>query len=341
MSALRDRVHLEMRLRGFSPRTVESYIHALKELARFYWEPLDALSCDQVQQFLDEVITFRELAWSTVNVYVSAYRFLYAQVLKRPVHQFRLPPRGRSGKRPGVLSPGDVQKLIAAPPSLKHRALLSLAYGSGLRVSELVRVRIKDVDRGRMMLRVDQGKGRKDRYTVLSRHSLDLLGEYYRAFHRPEPYFFPGRDGVQPISTATALAVYNNAIRLSGVRRVGGIHVLGGGTAGQGGSLGTVLTLVAVFLPVAMIWIAALTARTARTMREESRRLCSEELSACETLLAEVIEREKTSEKAMVRRRDQAASQLQGMHRASQARNSYAAPVTSTISQIDLCSDAS
>ncbi len=83
-----------------------------------------------------------------------------------------------------------------------------------------------DIDRGRMMLRVDQGKGRKDRYTVLARHSLELLGEYYRAFHRPEPFFFPGRDGVRPISTATALAVYNEAVRRSGVRRMGGIHVM-------------------------------------------------------------------------------------------------------------------
>ena len=226
MSELQARVLQEMRLRGMSPRTVESYIHAMRELARFYWAPLDTLSCEQVQQFLDEIITLRELSWSTVNVYFSAYRFLYVQVLKRSEQKFSIPPRGRSGKRPGVLSPSDARKLIDAPHSLKHRALLSLAYGSGLRVSELVRVQIKDVDRGRMMLRVDQGKGRKDRYTVLSRHSLQLLGEYYRAFHCPQPYFFPGRVHGKPISTATALAVYNEAIRRSGVRRVGGIHVL-------------------------------------------------------------------------------------------------------------------
>lgn len=226
MSELRERVLLQMRLRGFSPKTVSSYIHAMEELARFYWAPLDTLNCAEVQAFLDELITVRKLAWATVNVYFSAYRFLYEQVLRRRPHEFSIPPRGRSGTRPGVLSREEVLRLVDAPRSLKHRALLNLTYGSGLRVSEVLRVRLEDVDRGRMMLRVEQGKGRKDRYTVLSERALALLGEYWRAFHCPRPYFFPGTDGLRPICAGTAQAVYNEAVRRSGVRRVGGIHVL-------------------------------------------------------------------------------------------------------------------
>jgi len=161
VSALREAVLLEMRLRGFAAKTVEAYIHALEQLWAFYCRALDRLSCGEVQRFLDEIITVRQLAWATVNVYFSAYRFLYEQVLKRPAHAFSIPPRGRSGTRPGVLSRQEVERVIEAPRNLKHRALLTLTYGSGLRVSEAVRVRIADVDRERLMLRVEQGKGHK------------------------------------------------------------------------------------------------------------------------------------------------------------------------------------
>jgi len=214
-----------MRLRGFAAKTVEAYIYALKELCRYYLRPLDTLSCAEVQRFLDEIITVRKLAWATVNVYFSAYRFLYEQVLKRSTREFSIPPRGRSGRRPGVLSKDEVERLIDAPRNVKHRALLAMAYGSGLRVSEVVRVKIADIDRSRMMLRVEQGKGHKDRYTVLSSRALNLLEDVWRQ-ERPSAYFFAPHHGDRPVCVGTAQAVYYAALRTSGVRRVGGIHVL-------------------------------------------------------------------------------------------------------------------
>jgi len=225
MSALREAVLVQMRLRGFSPRTVESYIHAMEELWRFYKRPLAKLTCKDVQLFLDEIIKVRKLSWATVNVYFSAYRFLYEQVLRRTTHEFSIPPRGRSRTRPGILSREEVMRLISAPPNVKHRALLSMAYGSGLRVSEIVKVLPVDVDRGRMMLKVVQGKGHKDRYTILSLHTIKLLEEHWRT-NRPESYFFFGRDKATPMSVGTAQQVYYQALERSGVRRVGGIHVL-------------------------------------------------------------------------------------------------------------------
>jgi integrase/recombinase XerD len=224
MSALREAVLLEMRLRGFAVKTVESYLHAMEELARFYWRALETLTCAEVQAFLDHVITVRKLAWATVNVYFSAYRFLYEQVLKRKPREFSIPPRGRSGKRPGVLSRQEVERLIEAPRNVKHKALLAMTYGSGLRVSEAVNVRPAHVDRGRMMLFVT-GKGHKDRYTVLSGKALGLLEEHWR-WNRPFEVFFHGHDRSTPMAVGTAQAVYYEALRRSGVRRVGGIHVL-------------------------------------------------------------------------------------------------------------------
>ncbi len=225
MSALREAVLLQMRLRGFAQKTVDAYIHAMVQLWEFFKQPLERLSCEEVQRFLDEIITVRKLAWATVNVYFSAYRFLYEQVLKWPEHEFSIPPRGRSGTRPGVLSLPEVERVIEAPRGIKHRALLAMTYGSGLRVSEAVRVKIADIDRSRMMLRVEQAKGHKDRYTVLSRRALGLLEDLWRR-ERPAEYFFTNHDRVKPICVGTAQAVYYEALRRSGVRRVGGIHVL-------------------------------------------------------------------------------------------------------------------
>jgi len=224
MSALREAVWLQMRLRGFSPRTHESYIHALEQLWAFHKRPLERLSCEEVQRFLDEVITVRKLAWATVNVYFSAFRFLYEQVLKRKSHEFSIPPRGRSRTRPRILSRQEVATLISTPRRIKHRALLSMVYGSGLRVSEVVNVQPVHVDRGRMMLFVT-GKGHKDRYTLLAHHTLRLLEEHWRT-NRPPSYFFFGRDKSRPMDVGTAQAIYYQALARSGVRRVGGIHTL-------------------------------------------------------------------------------------------------------------------
>ena len=224
-SALREAVELRMRLRGFSPRTHESYIHALEELARYFMRPLETLSCDEVQRFLDHLVSERELAWSTINVYFSAFRFLYEQVLGWPKRRFSIPRRGRSQKRPGILSPEEVNRLISAPRNIKHRALLTLAYSSGLRVSEAVRIKPRHIDRGRMMLFVQAGKGHKDRYTILAEEALDLLGQHWRQ-NGPFDYFFFGRDKREPMSVGTAQAIYYQALDRSGVRKVGGIHVL-------------------------------------------------------------------------------------------------------------------
>lgn len=225
MTKMREAVLLHMRLRGLSPRTHESYIYALEQLARYYWRPLEELASIDVQEYLDYIISVRNLAWATVNVYFSAYRLLYEQVLGRPKREFNIPRRGRSGKQPGVLSQKETQKLINSPKNIKHRALLTMTYGSGLRVSEIIKVRVKDIDRGRMMLFVDQGKGHKDRYTILSKKALKLLEEHWRT-NKPTDYFFFGCDRNNPMCTGTAQSIYYQALERSGVRRVGGIHVL-------------------------------------------------------------------------------------------------------------------
>jgi len=224
-SQLRDEVNMHMRLRGFSPRTIESYTHAYEELARYYMRPLDTLNCDDVQKFLDDLVSVRKLEWSTINVYFSAYRLLYEKILGWDKRRFSIPRRGRSGKLPGVLSQEEVKQLIRTHANIKHQALLAMIYGSGLRVSEAVILRPVHIDRDRMMVLVVQGKGHKDRYTILSPVALDLLGKHWR-LNGPADYLFFGRDRTRAMCSGTAQSVYYQALEKSGVRKVGGIHVL-------------------------------------------------------------------------------------------------------------------
>lgn len=227
MSPLRSRFCEHMILRGFSPRTHESYLHALIELARYYRRSPDQLSNEEIQAFLVHVITVRRLAWSTVNVYFSAYRCFFEKVLHWDRADFHIPPRGRSHHRPFVLSRQAVRQILQAPRNLKHRALLAMVYGSGLRVSEVCHLRPHHIESSpdRMMVRVEQGKGHKDRYTVLSQAALDILRNYWIAY-RPGPWLFFGRDKLKPMNSASALHVYYQACNRAGVSEAHGIHTL-------------------------------------------------------------------------------------------------------------------
>ena len=227
MGALRERFHQHMRLKGFAEKTQESYDRAVLDLTKEYRVSPDTLSNDQIQSHLDRVLRQQHLAWSTMNVRVSAFRLFYGELLKRPAAEFSLPPRGRSRRRPVVLDRATVRRILEAPKSLKHRALLTLVYGSGLRVSEVVHLRPHHIESApdRMMVRVEQGKGRKDRYTLLSLQSLELLRAYWRKY-RPTDWLFPGFDRTRSMAKGSAQQIYYQACKRAGVKNVHGIHGL-------------------------------------------------------------------------------------------------------------------
>jgi integrase/recombinase XerD len=142
MGELGRRFREYMVARGFAPATKESYEYAMVDLFRAYDNVSpDLLTCDQVQSHVERLAGERQLAWSTVNVHVSAFRCFYRDVLKRHGDQFSLPPRGHSRTRPTILDHGSVRLILAAHTNLKHRALLATVYGGGLRVSEACRLR--------------------------------------------------------------------------------------------------------------------------------------------------------------------------------------------------------
>src|SRR6202521_5104350 len=199
ISPLRRRMIEDMTIRKLSPKTQQGYIRTIKNFAIFLGRSPDTASFEDIRRFQLQLAT-SGAGTPIRNQTVAALRFFFRVTLKRSdiiehtafIHE----PR----KLPIVLSPEEVARLLDAAPGLKYKAALSVAYGAGLRAAEVVSLKPGDIDSKRMVIRIEQGKGRKDRYVMLSPHLLKLLRAWWRA-ERPQGWLFPGRDRVQPMTT--------------------------------------------------------------------------------------------------------------------------------------------
>lgn len=225
MTELRRRMIQAMTVRGFSPRTHESYLFAVRGLAKHYRRPPDQLSADEVQAYLAHMVTERKWSWSTCNIAAQAFRFFYHVTLGRDCAKFELPLAKQPKRLPEILSRAEVARLIEAPPNPKHRLLLATIYSAGLRVSEAVRLKVGDVDRDRMTLRVEQGKGKKDRVVPLSRKLVERIEAHWKS-EPPGLWLFPNRLGNRPIDITVAQKVFGMAKLRARIVKQGGIHSL-------------------------------------------------------------------------------------------------------------------
>jgi len=222
---LRKQLNDHMTLRGLSPNTQEAYTNAVAGLAGYYHLSPDKLTNEQIQAYLIHLIKERELAWSSCNVVFSGLRCFYSQVLRWDETRFHIPPRPREKKLPRILSLEQVLRLFQVTNNIKHRALLMTVYGGGLRVSEVVQLEPEHIESQRMMIRVDQGKGRKDRFTLLPQNLLDELKAYWKAC-RPQSWLFFGKSKDKPMAIGTAQRIYYNAKSKAGINKGNGIHTL-------------------------------------------------------------------------------------------------------------------
>lgn len=226
MSPLRKQMEADMAVRGLAHRTRETYVQSVAKLAKFYGRGPDRISETEVQRYLLHLLQERKLAHSSCNVMVSALEFFYRVTLKRREIEFCLPRPKVPAKLPQILSREEVCALIGKTTNLKHRALLMATYGAGLRLGEVCHLKPGDIDSKRMMLRVEQGKGAKDRYTLLSPRLLEELRRYW-LLHRPRLWLFPSPRGPeQPLSKHTAHRIYHAAKDRAGITKAGGIHAL-------------------------------------------------------------------------------------------------------------------
>jgi site-specific recombinase XerD len=225
MTELRRRMIQAMTVRGFSPRTHRSYLGAVRSLSRHYRRAPDELSSEEVQAYLAHLVTERGLSWNTCNVAAQAFRFFYHVTLGRDAVVFEVPRPKQSQRLPEILSREEVAVLLETPPNAKHRLLLATIYAAGLRVSEAVRLKVGDVDRGRMTLRIEEGKGRKDRVVPLSRRLSEQLEAYWRTAP-PGLWLFPSRGGRHPVGISVVQKVFQLAKLRAGIRKRGGVHSL-------------------------------------------------------------------------------------------------------------------
>jgi integrase/recombinase XerD len=224
MSPLRRRMIEDMTIRKLAPKTQHDYLQRVKNFAAFLGRSPDTASFEDVRRYQLH-LTMSGVGVPTVNQTVSTLRFFFRITLKRHdilehthfIHE----PR----KLPVVLSPEEVARLLDAAPGLKYKAALSVAYGAGLRAAEVVSLKIDDIDSERMVIRVEQGKGRKDRYVMLSPHLLELLRAWWKAA-RPQGWLFPGRDRVQPMTTRQLNRACHAAAHMAEIDKRVSLHTL-------------------------------------------------------------------------------------------------------------------
>jgi integrase/recombinase XerD len=224
MTPLRTRMLQDMHMRNLSPHTHEAYIRAVAKLAAFYNLAPDRLDLEQVRTFLVH-LSEQQVSFGLFNQTRCALVFFYRITLGRDWSFDRIGCQKRPKRLPVVLSQEEMAQFFTAIDRLKYRALFMAVYGCGLRVSEVVALRAEDIDSKRMVLRVCQGKGKKDRYVMLSPKLLEVLREYYKAF-RPSATLFFGRDRERPLDRGTVLLACRRIARRAGLRRRVTVHTL-------------------------------------------------------------------------------------------------------------------
>src|SRR5246127_2570021 len=217
ISPLRQRMLEDMSLRGFTPDTQRDYIRAVKKLAAFLDRSPHPATAEDLRAFQLH-LTATGVQPPTINAPVTVLRFFFKVTLDRPETTRHLVFVYEPRKLPRVLSPEEVLRLLEAAPSPKHKAALSVAYGAGLRAMEVVALKVSDIDSKRMMLRVEQGKGRKDRFAMLSPQLLELLRDWYRVA-RPQGWLFPGQNPVNPMTTRQLTRACHTAAEMAEIKK--------------------------------------------------------------------------------------------------------------------------
>lgn len=233
MTPLREKYQRDLTVRGLALRTQQSYTSYVIDLANYFHRSPARIAYDEVVDWLHYLIRDRELAPSSVNIAVNAVRFLYSVTLHRDVDELMaaVPRMKRHTRRAEAYAKSELEALLTAPLQPRDRAFLMTVYAAGLRLSEAIQLQTRDIDRPRMQLRVRHGKGGKERVLPLSPRLLQELEAYWRAqrLGRPGhnvPWLFLGTSPNQPMHKGTGQNIYYRAVKKSGVRRKGGIHVL-------------------------------------------------------------------------------------------------------------------
>jgi len=224
MSPLRRRMIEDMTIRNLSPATQQSYIHAVSKFSRYFGRSSEKLTLEDVRAYQVHLASMA-VSWGSLNQAVCALRFFYGVTLGQATIPERIPYAREPCKLPTVLSADEIVRFLEAVSSLKSRVALTTAYAAGLRVSEVVALKLRDIDSDRRVIRIENGKGGKERYVMLSAPLLGILRSYWRLAH-PSLYLFPGRTENKPIEQTVLHAACRSAAAAAGLDKRVSVHVL-------------------------------------------------------------------------------------------------------------------
>lgn len=225
MSTVREKMLAELQLRGITPRTQTAYLREIAKLENYFNRSPEELGEEEVKEYLVHMLEDRGLSSGTYKYYAAGIKFLYRTTLNRGevVEKIKYPKA--KIKLPVVLDLSEVRTMLSVMENLKHRAVLTITYSAGLRVSETAHLKVTDIDSKRMMVRVRQGKGGKDRYTILSKTTLECLREYWRAY-RPKDWLFEGQKEGSHICYTSIRNIFVEAKERAGITKPVGPHSL-------------------------------------------------------------------------------------------------------------------
>jgi site-specific recombinase XerD len=214
-----------MQIRNYSPRTINNYLASISRISAHYGISPGKLTVEQIKDYLQKRIDAGKFSPSAVNQLVSALKILLVDVLGRKWEEFCI-KRPRHEKRlPVVFSKEEIERMLDVTRNLKHKAILCLTYSAGLRLSEVLNLRIGDIDSNRMQILIRSGKGKKTRYSLLGQRTLDLLRDYWKRY-RPHDFLFPGQTHGKPLSERTVEVVFKQAMKLAKINKPAYFHCL-------------------------------------------------------------------------------------------------------------------
>ena len=226
MTPLRAQMLEELRLRNVSRQTATAYVRVVGHFAKWARRSPAELGAKEIRAFLIDLLDVRKIGISNYKAHLAGLKFLYRNVLRRPEAVAEIPWPNVPTKQPDIASAGEIQALLDAAPSARERVVWMIAYGCGLRISEVCTLQFQDIDRKRGVLHVRAGKGGKDRMTLLPKRLLAALEAYWREMRPPGPYLFPGGQAEQPITARSISRATQIARKAAGITRPLTCHLL-------------------------------------------------------------------------------------------------------------------
>ena len=225
MGRLRDRMIMDMELKNLSPRTIKTYVYWMREFTVHYGKSPERLGDEEIRDYLHYILKNKKASQSSMNQAYSALKFFYERTLQREWNGSKIPRSKIPKKLPVVLSQDEVQRIFSATNNLKHLAAFMIIYSGGLRVGEAVKLKLSDIDRDRMNIRIRQGKGAKDRYTILGERALEVIREYWHAYH-PKNWLFQGEKAGNYLSVSSIQRAFRGSLTRAGITKKASVHTL-------------------------------------------------------------------------------------------------------------------